>query len=101
MDRTVRSILAVLAAVQAALALGFALQVPVVTALLPFPGVSPLSNTFVASIILAAAASTSWCLWTRSDRALSGISLDYATIFLPATVFAVVKSMSPSGTDFS
>jgi hypothetical protein len=91
-------LLGLFAAVQAVAALGFAFGVPLVTDLWPFPGRSPLSNAFIGSIFLAGAASTAWCLWVRSDRAVAGISLDYLAIFAPAAVFAFLQVAGGAGT---
>jgi hypothetical protein len=96
-DQRVRRLLAVFAVVQAVAALGFAFGVPLVTELWPFPGSSPLSNAFIGSIFLAGAASTAWCLWVRSDRAVAGISLDYLAIFVPSGIFAFFEAAGGAG----
>jgi hypothetical protein len=90
--------LALFATVQALAALGFVLQVPLVVDVWPFPGASALSNAFIGSIFLAGAASTAWCLWVRSDRAVAGISLDYIAIFVPSAVFAFLEVARGAGT---
>jgi len=90
-NRPIRSVLAVIAAVQAILAVLWAFQVPLAVDLWPFPGRSPLSNLFIASIFLAAAASTAWCLWVRSDRALAGVALDYIAILVPFAAFSFLQ----------
>jgi hypothetical protein len=86
MTAPMRASLSVVAAGQAALALGFVLHVGAVTDLWPFEGTSPLSETFIGSILLAAAASTGWCVLHRWDRGLVGVALDYLAILVPLTV---------------
>jgi hypothetical protein len=93
-----RALMAVVAAVQALIALGFVAQLPAVTATFPFEGTTPLSNTFVGSIYLAAAASTGWCLWVRSDRAFAGIALDYIAILVPFTIITLARVVDGGGT---
>jgi hypothetical protein len=78
-----RPVLAVVASVQALLAVLFAFQVPWVTSLWPFAPMSSMAYVFIASIFLAAAAAVGWCLVTRSDRGLFGIALDYLAIMVP------------------
>ena len=99
MDRRVRILLAVVAVTQAVLAVLWVFQVPVAIGLWPFPGRTPLSNIFIGSIFLAAAASTGWCLWARSDRAMTGIALDYITILVPFTIFSFAQVADGAGTD--
>lgn len=77
MERRVRGLLAVVATIQAILAILFVLKVPWATAVWPFTGTSEMSYIFIASIFLAAAAAVGWCLLEGSDRALAGIALDY------------------------
>lgn len=89
--------MALVAAIQAVIAVGFIAQVPLATALWPFPGVTPMSNTFIGSIYLAAAASTGWCLWVRSDRAMAGIAIDYLLILVPFLVFSMARVLDGAG----
>jgi hypothetical protein len=97
-DRRVRALLLVVAAVQAVLAALFAFDVPAATGLWPFAGRTPLSNTFIGSIFLAAAASTLWCLWTRSDRALAGVAVDYLAILTPFAAISFAEAAGGAGT---
>src|SRR5687768_4844205 len=60
----------------------------------PFNYTDVLSFIFMASIAGAAAASTLWCLYTREDRGLAGIALDYAFIFRPLAIFSWQKYSS-------
>jgi hypothetical protein len=83
--------MAVVATVQAVIAMGFVFEVPAAIALFPFDGLTPLSHTFVGSIFLAAAASTGWCLFERSDRAIAGIALDYLAILVPFLVISLLR----------
>jgi len=98
-DRRVRALLLVVAAVQAVLAVLWIFQVPLATGLWPFPGRTPLSDIFIGSIILAAAGSTGWCLWVRSDRAVAGVALDYLAIFVPFAIFSFAQVAGGAGTD--
>jgi hypothetical protein len=90
-DRVVRGLMAVVAVVQGILAVGFVVGAPAATSLFPFEGMTPLSYTFVGSIYLAAAASTGWCLFERSDRAIAGIALDYLAILVPFLAIAAAR----------
>jgi hypothetical protein len=87
-------LLTVILIVQAVLGLLFAFDVSWAVALFPFEGRTPLSNIFIGSIFLAAAASTAWCVIEGSGRAVAGIALDYTAIFVP---FAVVSFASAAG----
>jgi hypothetical protein len=96
-DRHVRIALVVVAGFQALMAVLFVLQVSWAIAIWPYAGRTQFSNTFIASIFLAAAASIGWCLLVRSDRALSGIALDILTIFVPFAVFSFATAMGGGG----
>lgn len=96
-DRVITRLLWLIVAAQLVMALGFVFQVGIVTALWPFPGRTPLSNTFIGSIFLAAAASTGWCLLVRSERALTGVALDYLAILVPFTVVAALATIDGGG----
>jgi hypothetical protein len=80
------------AAVQAVLGVLFALDVSWAVALFPFEGRTPLSNIFIGSIFLAAAASTWWAVAEGSRRAIAGIALDYIAIFAPFTIVAFLAA---------
>jgi hypothetical protein len=89
----VRGLLAVAATTQAILAVLFAFQVPLATALWPFAGTGEMSYIFIASIFLAAAAAVGWCLLVGSDRALAGVALDYIVIMGPLSVLALLAAV--------
>lgn len=99
MDRRIRTVLLLIVAVQALLAVLWAFQIPFAVDLWPFPGRSPLSNIFIGSIFLAAAASTGWCLWVRSDRALAGVALDYLGILIPFAAFSFLQVADGAGSN--
>jgi hypothetical protein len=82
-----------IAATQAVLGVLFALQVPAATALWPFPGTSEMSYVFIASIFLAASASTAWCLVVGSERALGGVALDYIVIMVLLSFLALTFAL--------
>jgi hypothetical protein len=81
-----RPILFAICAIQVAFAFGFFVQLPAVSALWPFPGTTPLTYIFVASIFAAAAASTFWATASGNYGALAGIFLDYFTILTPLAI---------------
>jgi len=84
----VRSTLIGISAVQFVLAVAFFFQWSWATSLWPFPGTTPLTFIFIASIFAAAAASTLWAAATQNDGALAGIGLDYAVILAPVAVLS-------------
>lgn len=90
----VRPLLWVVVLVQAAGAVGFFFGVPFALALWPFPETGPMSQVFVASIFLAAAASTGWCLLADEPAGLTGIGLDYLAIFGPLSVYALATGLA-------
>jgi hypothetical protein len=92
-------VLLVVAGVQAVLGVLFFLQVPLPAVVWPFPGVSPLSNAFIGSIYLAAAASTAWCVAAGSVRALAGIALDYLAILVPFTIYSAIRVAGGAGAE--
>jgi hypothetical protein len=96
-DRHVRAAAALAAVVLAVLGVLFVLQVPAALAIWPFPGRTALSNTFIGSIFLAAAASMGWCLLTRSDRGFAGIALDILVIFTPLAVISFATALGGGG----
>jgi hypothetical protein len=88
-DQRMRVLLAVIASIQVVVGLLFLLGVPLATDLWPFPGTNEMSRVFIASIFWAAAVPVGWCLLVRSDRAFTGIFLDYLVIMLPLGVLAL------------
>jgi hypothetical protein len=91
MKRSIRLIMLIAALGQILVAIGFFTQMPWTETLWPFNYTGDLSFIFMASIAGAAAASTLWCLYTREERGLAGIALDYAFIFGPLAVFSWQK----------
>jgi hypothetical protein len=98
-DRRVRRALGAAAVVAAVIAVLFVLQVPWAIAVLPLPGRLDMSNIFIASILLAAAASAGWCLLVGSDRAVAGVALDTVTIFAPAALFWLSLAVNGGGSE--
>lgn len=98
MARPVRVALWLVAATQAAFAAGFFFAVPLVLALWPFPETGPMSQAFIASIFLAAAASTAWCLLAEEPAGLTGIGFDYLAIFAPLSVYALAVGLAGGST---
>lgn len=94
MTRFIRYALYVISAAQFALALAFFFQVPQITALWPFPGTTPLTFIFIASIFAAAAAPTLWAAATQTYGALAGIGIDYVTILIPVGMLSLQLGMS-------
>lgn len=86
---TVRYALFLICAVQFFLAVAFFLQLPFATGLWPFPGTTPLTFIFIASIFAAAGASTLWAAGTRNYGALAGIGLDYLIILAPVAILSL------------
>lgn len=87
MQRTLRVSLYGLCVAQALIAFGFIVRWAPVTDLWPLPYTNPTTYIFIGSILAAAVASTLWCLLNREDGALAGVFLDYATIFIPLSIF--------------
>jgi hypothetical protein len=83
------------AGAQAALALGFALELEWALELWPFGG-GPLTSLFVGSIFAAAAASTAWCLLRDAPRAFTGIALDYVVILAPLGIYSLARAAGAS-----
>jgi len=83
-----RIFLLFVAAVQLLFAIAFFVQLPLVVNLWPFPGTTPLTFIFIASIFAAAAASTFWAAATENYGALAGIGLDYLTILAPVAILS-------------
>jgi hypothetical protein len=88
MTRAVHIILLLVCIVQTLLAIAFFFQLPFAVSLWPYPGTTPLTFIFISSIFLAAAASTFWCLATRTYGALAGVALDYIVILLPVAIYS-------------
>jgi hypothetical protein len=88
MTRIVRVFLFLVGVVQALFALAYFVQLPFAVRLWPFPGTTPLTFIFVASILAAAAASTLWVASSQQYGALAGIALDYLGIMAPLAVLA-------------
>ena len=84
--RAVRYFLLALGVVQLALTAALLVQWQPLIDLWPFANTTPLTFIFVASIVVAAAASTLWAAATENYGALAGIGLDYLTIFSALTV---------------
>jgi hypothetical protein len=86
--KVVRYFLLLVSAVQFFLAIAFFLQWPFAVNLWPFPGTTPLTFIFIASIFAAAAAPTLWAAASENYGALAGIGLDYLTILAPVAVLS-------------
>jgi hypothetical protein len=89
MKRTVRYSLLATGAAQILLAMAFFLQLPAAVGLWPFPGTTPLTYIFVASIFAAAGASTLWVAISRSYGALAGIAVDYLALLAPLSIVSL------------
>ena len=97
MERLVRPALIAIVVFLAIVALLFVLQVPWAISVPPLEGRTTMSNIFIASILLAAAASTGWCLLVRSDRALTGIGLDVFLIFSAVAIVLFAAAVNGGG----
>lgn len=95
--RMVRALLLALAVAESIGALLLLSGVPWAVSLLPFVGRTAMSNTFLASFLLASAAATGWCLYVRSDRGFTGIGLDTLLIFGCIALVLVVGSLDGGG----
>ncbi len=80
----------IVALAQAAIGLAILADVPAVLDRWPFPGTTPLTFTFLASFLLAASASSAWCILADEPAGLVGVGVDYVTILVPLMVFLVV-----------
>lgn len=89
MTRIIRGVLLLISAGQFLMAIAFFFQLLPAIALWPFPGSTPLTYIFVASILAAAAASTLWVAATEQYAAVAGIGLDYMMILIPAGILAM------------
>ena len=73
-------------------------QPPWLNDIWPFAGTTPMTYYFVASILLAGAASIAWCLYANEPGALVGVGVDGFTIFLPMTAFVLIAGLSRGDT---
>ncbi|MBN1967167.1 MAG: hypothetical protein JW910_21110 [Anaerolineae bacterium] len=96
MNRYFRMFMFLVCGVQFVFALGYIFQWPFATQSWPLPYTNQMTFFFIGSIFAAAAASTVWCLMTEEYGALAGVSLDYAAIFIPTSIFAFQISGSSS-----
>jgi hypothetical protein len=94
MMKAVRIFLLLVVMVQTFLAIAFFFQWPFAVNLWPFPGTTPLTFMFIASIFAAAAASTLWAIAYEHYGALAGIGLDYLTILAPVAVYSFMLGSS-------
>lgn len=102
MNKTVvRYLLLGICVVQCFMAVAFFLQWPFATGLWPFPGTTPLTYIFIASIFAAAAASTLWSAGTKNYGALAGIGLDYLIILAPVAVYSMQLGASTGNSQFT
>jgi hypothetical protein len=88
MSNVVRVALLLISAIKLILAVAFFLKLPFVVALWPFPGTTPLTFIFVASIFAAAGAATLWAAASKQYAALAGIGLDYFAIQAPVAIYS-------------
>ena len=98
---TIRYALLFISAVQFILAVVFFVQLPLVTGLWPFPGTTPLTYIFIASIFAAAAASTLWAAGTKNYGALAGIGLDYLIILAPIAIYSIQLGANTGSAQFT
>ena len=96
-----RYLLFLIGAVQVFFAAALFWQWPFVVNLWPFPGTTPLTFIFIASIFAAAAAATLWAVVSRNLGALAGIGLDYMTILAPVAVLAFQLGWSSSSSQMT
>ena len=94
MSKNFRAILFLICAVQTFFALAFFFQWTWAVNLWPYPGTTPLTFIFVASIFAAAAASTFWATATHNYGALAGIALDYIIILIPVSIYSFQLAVS-------
>jgi len=94
MNKWMRPFLIFVSAGQFFFAVAFFFQWSFATDLWPFPGTTPLTFIFVASIFAAAAAPTLWVAINQRYDLLAGIGLDYLMILAPMTVILFQRSAS-------
>jgi hypothetical protein len=97
MTKGPRLFLLVISLIQLFFAVAFYFQWPFAVSLWPFPGTTPLTFIFVASIFAAAAASTLWPLLSGNTGALAGVGLDYLTILAPVAVYSFLLGLRGEG----
>lgn len=97
MTKVMRYFLFLVCGVQFFFAIAFFLQWPFATNLWPFPGTTPLTFIFIASIFAAAASPTLWAAATENYAALAGIGLDYIMILAPVSILSF--QLGASGSD--
>jgi hypothetical protein len=96
MTKVVGYFLFLICALQLFFAVAFFLRWPLAVDLWPFPGTTPLTFIFIASIFAAAAASTLWVVVSKTYGTLAGIGIDYLAIFTPMSLFALQLGASSS-----
>ncbi len=101
MNRSVAGLLLGISAIQAVFAVAFVFQIRPLIEVWPFAGTTPMSHIFIGSILAAAAASTAWCVFASSDRALAGLALDYIAILVPFAVLLVISAAGGAGLAFA
>jgi len=94
MNKWIRPFLIFVGVGQIFFAVAFFFQWSFATDLWPFPGTTPLTFIFVASIFAAAALPTLWVAINQRFDLLAGIGLDYLTILTPMTVILFRRSAS-------
>lgn len=80
-SNSIRLLMTVIALFQFVIAIGFITRQTWTEALWPFQYTTNLSFIFMASMALAATASTLWCVVEREDAGFAGIALDYMLLF--------------------
>ncbi|MEO8612281.1 MAG: hypothetical protein ABI690_30580 [Chloroflexota bacterium] len=95
MNRSVRSWMFIISAVQLIFAVLYLIQPPFAIQMWPFPAASFMTYILVASFFAAAGVSTGWCAWKNEAGALGGIGCDYITIFGPLAIFAIQTGTIP------
>ena len=95
MNKWIRPFLIFVSIVQFFFAVAFFFQWSFATNLWPFPGTTPLTFIFIASIFAAAAAPTLWVAINQRFDLLAGIGLDYLAILTPMTV--ILFQLSANG----
>lgn len=101
MDTGARWLATAIVVAEAVLGLLFVFQVPFVLPLVPLPDRSPLSNVLIGSFLVAAAASTAWCLAMRSARAMAGVGLDYLTILGLVAATTLIRAAGGGGIELA
>jgi hypothetical protein len=89
MTQHIRTFLLFICAIQLLFAIAFFFQLPTIVNQWPFPGTTPLTYIFIASIFAAAAAAKAWAAGSKNYGALAGIGLDYAVILAPVAILSL------------